>query len=95
MPNHTILPVHPPPPKTVLQAGKEFMGRAAVPLTQYIAEEGLEDEIVLPLGKGDWTNLEGPVSVTHCMDPALYRHTCCSRVCKVFMVAVRLHVYFT
>lgn len=45
-----------------LQAGKEFMGRAAVPLTRFISEEGLEDEFVLPLGKGDWTNLEGPVS---------------------------------
>jgi hypothetical protein len=38
------------------------MGRASVPLQQFIAEKGLEDEFWLPLGKGDWTNLEGPVS---------------------------------
>lgn len=46
----------------LLQAGKEFMGRCALPLTQFINEEGLEDELWLPLGKGSWTNLEGPVS---------------------------------
>lgn len=45
-----------------VQGSKEFMGRCAVPLSQFIKEEGLEEEIWLPLGKGDWTNLEGPVS---------------------------------
>jgi hypothetical protein len=38
------------------------MGRAGIPLSQFITEEGLEDELWLPLGKGEWTNLEGPVS---------------------------------
>jgi hypothetical protein len=38
------------------------MGRAGIPLSQFISEEGLEDELWLPLGKGEWTNLEGPVS---------------------------------
>jgi hypothetical protein len=61
-----MTPPPPPPPLLLLllyvQAGREFMGRAAVPLTQFISEEGLEDEFQLPLGKGDWTNLEGPVS---------------------------------
>lgn len=45
---------------SALKAGKEFMGRAAVPLAQFISEDGMEDEFSLPLGKGDWTNLEGP-----------------------------------
>jgi hypothetical protein len=71
VPHHHHQPTH-----TVLQAGREFMGRAAVPLTQYISEEGLEDEFVLPLGKGDWTNLEGPVSVTLGTQCNLHRHTC-------------------
>lgn len=44
-----------------LQGGREFMGRAGIPLAQFISEEGLEDELWLPLGKGEWTNLEGPV----------------------------------
>jgi hypothetical protein len=38
------------------------MGRSGIPLSQFITEEGLEDELWLPLGKGEWTNLEGPVS---------------------------------
>jgi hypothetical protein len=37
------------------------MGRAGISLSQFITEEGLEDELWLPLGKGEWTNLEGPV----------------------------------
>lgn len=37
------------------------MGRASVPLAQFVTEEGLEDEFWVPLGKGDWTNLGGPV----------------------------------
>ncbi|WIA11325.1 hypothetical protein OEZ85_011448 [Tetradesmus obliquus] len=43
-----------------LEGGREFMGRAGIPLAQFINEEGLEDELWLPLGKGEWTNLEGP-----------------------------------
>jgi len=38
------------------------MGRSAAPLARRIVEEGLEEEVTLSLGKGDWTNLEGPVS---------------------------------
>jgi len=36
---------------------REFMGRAAVPLAPFIAEEGLEDERWFALGKQDWTNI--------------------------------------
>lgn len=39
---------------------KEFMGRAAVPLAPLIEEEGRDDETWYPLGRGEWTNLEGP-----------------------------------
>jgi hypothetical protein len=53
--------VHLPTVNFTLQGGREFMGRAAVPLAQFINEEGLEDELWLPLGKGEWTNMEGPV----------------------------------
>eukprot|EP00882_Tetradesmus_deserticola_P006163 GHRQ01006488.1.p1 GENE.GHRQ01006488.1~~GHRQ01006488.1.p1 ORF type:complete len:665 (+),score=277.92 GHRQ01006488.1:457-2451(+) len=43
-----------------LEGGREFMGRAGISLSQFITEEGLEDELWLPLGKGEWTNLQGP-----------------------------------
>jgi hypothetical protein len=46
-------------PGKVLGA-REFMGRAAVPLAPFIAEEGLEDERWFALGKADWTNVMGP-----------------------------------
>lgn len=46
-------------PGKVLDA-REFMGRAAVPLAPFIAEEGLEDERWFALGKADWTNAMGP-----------------------------------
>ncbi|KAI8474104.1 MAG: hypothetical protein J3K34DRAFT_456945 [Monoraphidium minutum] len=39
---------------------KEFMGRSAVPLAPFIAEEGLEEEMWFPLGRGEWTNPQGP-----------------------------------
>lgn len=41
---------------------KEFMGRSAIPLAPFIADEGLEEEMWFALGKGEWTNLDGPVS---------------------------------
>lgn len=43
-------------------------GRSAVALAPLIANgEGTEDEMWFPLGRGDWTNPQGPVShrVTH------------------------------
>ncbi|KAF8057744.1 SYT2 [Scenedesmus sp. PABB004] len=43
-----------------LKGSKEFMGRSAIPLSQFISEEGLEDEFWVPLGRGEWTNLGGP-----------------------------------
>jgi hypothetical protein len=55
------------------------MGRSSVPLVQYIKEEGLEDEFTVPLGKGDWTNLEGPVSAFLCSEvyeQIWYVHLC-------------------
>jgi hypothetical protein len=59
------------------------MGRTAVPLTQFISEEGLEDELVLPLGKGDWTNLEGPVSAActaKCIDIDMHAYAAAARL---------------
>lgn len=48
-------------PGAVLDA-KEFMARSAIPLTDIIRVEGQEEEGWFALGRGEWTNLEGPVS---------------------------------
>ena len=42
---------------------KEFMARAAIPLAEFIRQEGMEEELWFPLGRGEWTEIEGPVSV--------------------------------
>eukprot|EP00877_Chromochloris_zofingiensis_P004904 jgi/Chrzof1/14414/Cz09g02020.t1 len=45
---------------TNMIGAKEFMGRSAIPLAPFIADEGLEEEMWFALGKGEWTNLDGP-----------------------------------
>jgi hypothetical protein len=37
-------------------------GRSAVRLAPLIAKEGVEEEMWFPLGRGEWTNPQGPVS---------------------------------
>jgi len=39
---------------------KDFMARAAIPLAEFIRQEGMEEELWFPLGRGEWTLIEGP-----------------------------------